>query len=169
MAVTPDRLDGVTANVRDSHELKCRRRQRAVRIFVKIAHDIHLPFATGAGTMATQLFQPHKTFAAVLPLDREFFANWLNIRRSHIKKLTRCDSARPRIRFTIVTLRYCRFLMIIGTIGAICASCHWKWYFVGSCSGPIGRQREQLFSQPEVLNPLRAHFDRSPYNISKTR
>ena len=99
MTVTPDGFDGVAADIGNSHELKCRRRQWSVRMLVEITHDVHFPFAAGARTVAKQFFQPHKTFAAVLPSDRQLLSDWLNIRRSHGEKLTRCGPARPQIHF----------------------------------------------------------------------
>ena len=78
MSVSPDGLDRVAAHVHDAQKLKSRRGQRLVWAFVKIAHHVHLAFATSARTMAAEPLQRNKAFAAIVPLDGEFFADRLN-------------------------------------------------------------------------------------------
>src|SRR5438093_4846389 len=95
MAVAPNRLNGVAADVGDAPELKRRRRQRFVRIFIDIAHNDALALAAGAWATPSQRFQPHKAFVAILPSDRQFFADMLNIHRSHSLRVMGSHSTRP--------------------------------------------------------------------------
>src|SRR6266516_4836987 len=96
MAVAPNRLNGVAADVGDAPELKRLRRQRFVRILIDIPHDVALAFASGARTTTSQHFQPHETFAAILPSDGQFIADLLNIRRSHYHRVMGPRSMRPQ-------------------------------------------------------------------------
>src|SRR6266516_3335447 len=96
MAVAPNRLNGVTTDIGDAAELRRLRRQRLVRLLIDIPHDVTLAFASGARTSASQRFQPHKTFAAVMPSDGQFVANLLNIRRTHDRRVIGSRSSRPQ-------------------------------------------------------------------------
>src|SRR6185503_14765273 len=95
MAVAPNRLNRVTTDIGDAPELKRLRRQRFVRILVNIPHDVALAFASGARTSASQHFQPHKTFAAILPSNGQFVTDLLNIHRSHEHSVIDTQPMRP--------------------------------------------------------------------------
>ena len=69
MAVAPDRLQGVAADMGHTQELKRLRCQRLVRSLIKIAHDVPFAFAARAGAMTPQRFQLDKAFTAILPFD----------------------------------------------------------------------------------------------------
>src|SRR5438477_414800 len=97
MAVAPNWLDRVPANGGDAPQLKCRRRQRSVRIPVNLAHDVHLSLAPGTGTASAQRFQPHKAFTAIIPFDGQVLAHLLNVRRSHGSSVIRSHSGSPQI------------------------------------------------------------------------
>ena len=79
VAVTPNRLNCVTADLRDPPQLKRLRRQRLVRTFVKNAHDIPLSFAPRTWAVAPHRLQSQKALAAVVPFDGQFLANLLNV------------------------------------------------------------------------------------------
>ena len=79
MPVAPNWLEGVTTDIADPAQLKRRWRQRLVRPFVNMAHDVRLAFAAGARTMAAQFFQRHKTLAAIVPFDGQLVADGLDI------------------------------------------------------------------------------------------
>ena len=83
MAIGPEGLNGVTAYRGDAPQLERLRRERAVRIFVNIAHDIHLAFAAGARAASAQFFQVDKALRAVVPFDGELLANGLDVNWSH--------------------------------------------------------------------------------------
>jgi hypothetical protein len=80
--------------------LKRSGRQWSFRVFANVPHDIHLAPATGAGTTAPQFFQWNEVFAVIVPLNRQFGPDNLNIHRSHAMKL----SPTPSIRSIIPTL-----------------------------------------------------------------
>lgn len=83
MSVSPYRLQGVPPYPGEAHQSKSFHRERPIRAFVQIAHDVHLPLAAGTGTMPAQLLQGNKGLRSIIPLERQFVANLLNIRRLH--------------------------------------------------------------------------------------
>src|SRR5436190_1987563 len=95
MAVAPNRLDGVAADVGDARELKRLWRQRPVRILIDIPQDVAFAFAACARASTPQRFQPHKAFAPIIPLDGQFIADLLNIRRSHEHSVIDSQPLRP--------------------------------------------------------------------------
>lgn len=84
MTIRPNRLNRVTTHPVNSHQTKGRWCQRLLRVFVKIAHDIHLAFASRAGTAPPQCLQLDVTLRAVVPSDRQFVPDWLNVQRFHL-------------------------------------------------------------------------------------
>lgn len=89
MAIGPERLQGVTTDGDDLLKLKRGGRERGIRPFVNVSHDIGLSMATGAGAAPPQRFQRNEGFLIVFPLDGEFFANGLDVLRSHPFIVTR--------------------------------------------------------------------------------
>lgn len=89
VAVRPKRLHGVATHHRQTREMERIRRERLVRVLVKVAHDVHLALAAGARAMAPELLQLHKTLAAIVPLDGQLVADGLNVDRSHCRKRCR--------------------------------------------------------------------------------
>jgi len=87
MAIRPNRLDGIPAYIDQPHELKRPRRQRLLRAFVKIPHDVALALASGAGTLAAQFFQGNEALAAIVPLDGHLDADLLDVHRFHKRQL----------------------------------------------------------------------------------
>ena len=83
MAIAPDRRDGVSADRIQTAELEGGRGERFLGAFIQVAQHVHLAFAASAGAGPAKPLQTDKTFAAVLPLDRQFIADVLNVHRSH--------------------------------------------------------------------------------------
>ena len=79
MSIAPDRLHSISADERNAHELKRRRRERLVRRLVEVAQDVHLAFAARARAMPAQVLQRDETLAPVVPSDSEFGADDLNV------------------------------------------------------------------------------------------
>lgn len=84
MAVSPKWLHRVATYIAKPHQLKRARTQLLFRSLIDIAHDVRFSLARGAGTMPPKLFQRHKTFAAIVPLDGQFIADRLNVQRFHV-------------------------------------------------------------------------------------
>jgi len=95
VAVAPDRLYGVTADICDASEFESRWRQRPIRVLVKVAHHVDLAFAARAGTTSSQCFQTHKILAAILPLDGQLSADLLDIDRLHGRSIAGAHNNRP--------------------------------------------------------------------------
>lgn len=87
MAVGPHGLEGVTTDMREAHELERLRSERPIRAAMHHPHHVGLAATTGTGTVLAQRIEPDEAFAPVIPLDRQLFANLLNVRRSHITTL----------------------------------------------------------------------------------
>ena len=83
MAILPDGLNGVPADSFDPDKLKSLRRKRTVGVFVEIAHDVDLAFASGARTTATKFLQADEIFMAIVPFDGDFLADLLEVYRAH--------------------------------------------------------------------------------------
>ena len=83
MSVGPLRLNRVAADVRDAAQLKRLGAQRLLWANVKMSHHVHLTFALCARTGAAQFFQRDKTFAAIVPFQREFITDLLDVDQSH--------------------------------------------------------------------------------------
>ena len=83
MAVSPQRLHCVTANEWSADKPERIRPQRAVRTFVEVAHDIALALTSGAGAVSAQFLQLDEAFATVVPFDRKFVADGLEVGWSH--------------------------------------------------------------------------------------
>jgi len=83
MSIAPDRLDGVSADVRDAGKLEGLRRQRTGGIFINVPHDVLFPLASGARTMTAQEFERDETLAAIVPFDGQFGADALQIDWMH--------------------------------------------------------------------------------------
>ncbi len=83
MPVPPGRLDGIRAHRYEVAQLKGGGAERSLGVLIEVAHDVHFSSTTGAGTMTTQLLEAHETFTTILPFDRQFLADGLNIKRSH--------------------------------------------------------------------------------------
>jgi hypothetical protein len=83
VSIRPDRLNRVSAHIDQPHQPKCIGRNWALGIFINVSHDIRFALASRARAMASQFFQRNETFALVIPFDRQFPANHLNICRSH--------------------------------------------------------------------------------------
>jgi len=83
VAVGPQGLNRVTADTHESNEAEGVGREWLVGVFVDIAQDIHLAFATGARTMPAQFLQANEGFGAVIPFHCQFLADLLHVERSH--------------------------------------------------------------------------------------
>ena len=83
MSVSPYRLNRVTANALESNQFKCLGGEGPFWVFVKIAHNVLLPFAAGARTALSQFFERNEALAAILPLDGQFLADLLYIQGTH--------------------------------------------------------------------------------------
>ena len=55
-----------------------------MRPSVEVAKDIRLSLTPGARAVAPQFLQWDKRLCAILPENREFAANFLNLSRSHV-------------------------------------------------------------------------------------
>lgn len=89
MPVAPRRLNRVAAYVGNPKQLKCLRSQGLLRPLVERSHDVHLALAHRAGTAPAQRFQGQETLPPIGPFYGQFFANPLNIQRSHRLTLPR--------------------------------------------------------------------------------
>src|SRR5476651_1284606 len=67
VAVGPDGLDGVAADVDDAHELKGAGGKVLGGIFIDVAHDVYFAAAPGTGTMPAHGFQRDETLGPVIP------------------------------------------------------------------------------------------------------
>ena len=95
MAVGPNRLERVAADVRDADELKRLGREWPVGIPINVSHDVRFALAAGAWTAPAKRFQSHKAFVAIVPFDGQLFSNPLNVGRSHARSLTPGPAFRP--------------------------------------------------------------------------
>ena len=94
MTVGPDRLNGIAANSNKAHQAKGISGKRPLWTPIHIPEDVHLSFAPGARTRPSEFLQPNERLSAVIPPDRQFLTDLLNVCRSHAQKLTdlRCHS-----------------------------------------------------------------------------
>ena len=83
VAVAPDRLKSIAADTPETRELKRLRGERPRRAAVNLAHHVSLPAAARAGAALSQRLETDETFHAIVPLDRQLFANLLNVQRMH--------------------------------------------------------------------------------------
>ena len=79
MAVRPAGLDSIGSNGTPTLEDERGCRQRFVWVFVEIAHDIRLAFASRARTMSAELLEFDIGLRTVLPLDCQFVTYALDI------------------------------------------------------------------------------------------
>ena len=84
MPVCPDWLDRITPDAGQLDQLKRIRRIRLFWVFIKIAQAVLFALAARAGARAPQLFQQHVILRAIIPFHRQFFADGLNVQRSHM-------------------------------------------------------------------------------------
>ena len=87
MAISPQRLHCVTADELRANEPEGIRPQRAVRTFVEVAHDVPLALTAGARAMAAEFLQLDESLAAIIPFDRKFIADGLEVGWSHERTL----------------------------------------------------------------------------------
>src|ERR1700679_3557199 len=64
VAVGPDGLDSVAADIAKAHQLECAAFKLLIRTLVNITHYVHLSLAAGAGAMATQFLERDEAFGA---------------------------------------------------------------------------------------------------------
>jgi hypothetical protein len=83
MSIGPERLNGIAANVGDTHKLKCRGHERFVWVFVHVSHYINFTFAAGTRASAAKRFKGDEAFAAIFPFHGQLVAYWLDIGRLH--------------------------------------------------------------------------------------
>lgn len=83
MAIRPDRLDGVAADIGEAKELERLRAQWPLWAFINVAHDVLFALAARARAATAQFFEGDEAFAAVIPLDGEFTADGLHVQRPH--------------------------------------------------------------------------------------
>ncbi len=81
--VFPDRLDGVIAHGDNFFQLERGGGQFRAGIFIKVSEKVRLALATGAGTMAAQFFERDEAFVAVVPFDRQFRSDLLEVNGAH--------------------------------------------------------------------------------------
>src|SRR5262245_1218062 len=97
MAVSPDGLNGVGADVLDSDQLSGFFCERRLRPLVNISHDVHFTFARRAGTMPPQLFKRNERLPAILPFYCQLISNWLDVESAHPQPTSAesrfCDAA----------------------------------------------------------------------------
>src|SRR4029077_12536286 len=98
MAVTPGRLKSISAHTDNAHQSERLRPQRTFRVLVHVSHDVDLSLAARTRTTSSQLFQRDVTFRAIVPANREFFTNLLNIQRLHRSSLSTLPCLRPSSR-----------------------------------------------------------------------
>lgn len=89
MSVCPLRLNRVAPDTGQSQQSKGFGLQRFLRPDIQISHDVGLAFAPGAGARAAELFERDETLCAVIPFQSEFISDLLNVRQSHLVRLTK--------------------------------------------------------------------------------
>src|SRR4029077_16510598 len=98
MAVAPDRLKSIATHPDNAHQSERFRPQWTLGVLVHVSHDVDLSLAARARTTSSQLFQREVTFRAIVPANREFFTNLLNIQRLHRSSLSTLPCLRPSSR-----------------------------------------------------------------------
>lgn len=83
VAVGPNGLDGVAADIDHAHESKGARGERLIGPLVEVPHDVPLSLAARARAMSAHGFQRDKTLAAIVPFDGQFAADLLDVRWLH--------------------------------------------------------------------------------------
>lgn len=83
MSIPPKRLQRVTAYVNDAHKAVRGCAQWTFGTFVQLSKHVYLALALRARARLPQPEQRNVILAAVIPPDREFFPNKLDIIRLH--------------------------------------------------------------------------------------
>lgn len=83
VAVRPDRLNGVTSDLRNPAKLERGRRQGAIRAFMQVAEHVAFSLTAGTRAGAAQGRQGNEALRSVSPTDCQFFANVLKVGRTH--------------------------------------------------------------------------------------